>query len=335
MQLGKKSKTTDMFERVRGDLGVSQAEESAPLVPAAASQTTSSSKPSQGASGRTSLDRPSGTGQDSIHVTLAESISAKLSREGTLKAFSIKGDLSLKITDPALTKVKLDLSATASHGAQFRTHPNVDKPTFNSSQAIQLKDSSRGFPANNSVAVLRWTANPGPSAADALPITFTVWVNKGSDDTFTVTIEYELTGDSSSSDANANALSDVSVLIPYATSEPAVASFDAIYEVSGDSLEWKIGPVDASNSSGSFEFEAQTEDDAEFFPMRVSFARARPMVDVDVSVFLFLRVFLFACFLCEGGRGAGIRGKVVFPRFLFAFFLGGGEAVFRGFHFVV
>ena len=264
MQLGKKSKTTDMFERVRGDLGV-QAEESAPLVPASQPQTAAQKVPS----GRASLDR------DAIHVTIAESISAKISKEGALKSFSVKGDLQLKVTDSSLSKVKLDLSANASHGAQFRTHPNVDRAIFNSSQIIQLRDQSRGFPANNSVGVLRWTANPGSDATDALPITFTVWVNKGSDDSYTITIEYELTGDDS--------LNDVVVLIPYATSEPAVASFDAIYEVSGDSLEWKIGPVDPSNPSGSFEFEAQTEDDAEFFPMKVSFTKSRPFIDVDVS----------------------------------------------------
>ena len=264
MLLGKKSKTADMLEKVRGDLGV-QAEESAPLVPIQQTLATAQKAPS----GRASLDR------DAIHVTIEESVSAKISREGSLTSFNVKGGLQLRITDAALTKVKLHLLANASHGAQFRTHPKVDKPIFNNSQVIQMKDQSRGFPANNSVEVLRWTANPGADATDVLPITFTVWVNKGSDESYTITIEYELTGDDS--------LSDVVVLIPYATSEPAIASFDAIYEVSGDSLEWKIGPVDSSNSSGSFEFEAQTEDESEFFPMKVSFTKSKSFIDVDVS----------------------------------------------------
>ena len=261
MQLGKKSKTTDMFERVRGDLGV-EAEESAPSVPAvqtlAALQKTTSARPS--------IDR------EAIYVVISEKISAKISREGTLQSFSVKGDLQLKITDSSLTKVKLDLLANPSYGAQFRPHPNVDRSIFNSSQAIQLKDPSRGFPTNKSTEILRWNASPGPDGAGVLPITFTVWINK---DSGSITVEYELTGDDS--------LSDVIVLIPYATSEPAVASFDAIYEVSGDSLEWKIGPVDESNSNGSFEFEVQTDDESEFFPMKISFAKSKPLIDVDVS----------------------------------------------------
>lgn len=265
MQLGKKSKTTDMFERVREDLGP-EAEESAPLVPTP--QPSSTADRASHARTSSSLDR------DSIHVTIAETITAKLSREGSLKLFEVKGDLQLRISDPSLTRVKLDVVANATSGAQFLTHPNVDKGLFTNSKMIQLKDSSKGFPANNSVGVLRWKASAKDDTNDVLPITFTVWVNKGSDDSYTVTVEYELTG--------GDTLKDVTVTIPYATSEPAVSSFDAVYEVSGDSLDWTIGTVDEENPTGSFEFEAQADDDAEFFPMSVRFTKSKPFVDVDV-----------------------------------------------------
>lgn len=267
MQLGKKSKTTDMFERVRGDLGA-EAEEpaSSPLVP-----NHPTHAPAEQAAPRvsSSLDR------DAIHVTIAETINAKLSREGALNSLEIKGDLQLKISDPTLTKVKLDLVANSSHGVQFRTHPNVDKNVFNSSKAVQMSNIGKGFPVNNSVGVLRWRATPKADDTSAVPITFTVWVNKGSDDTYNITVEYELTG--------GDPLKDVTVIIPYATSEPAVSSFDATYEVSGDSLEWTIGLVDEDNATGSFEFEAQAGDENEFFPMQVKFGKTKPFIDVDVS----------------------------------------------------
>lgn len=266
MQLGKKSKTTDMFERVRGDLGT-QAEDSAPLV--------SNSQPIMAAEKAPSARVSSSADRDAIHATVDEKISAKLSRDGILKSFGVKGDLQLRISDPALTKVKLDLVANAVHGAQFKTHPNVDKGQFNTLKVIQLKDTSKGFPANNSVGVLRWSATAPADTSGVLPITFTVWVNKSSDESFTITVEYEMTGSDS--------LHDVVVTIPYSTSEPAISSFDAVYEVSGDSLEWTIGTVDESNATGAFEFEAQAEDEAEFFPMSVRFSKSKPFVDVDVS----------------------------------------------------
>lgn len=266
MQLGKKSKTTDMFEKVRGDLGTS-AEETAPLV--SNSQAVSQANEASSPRASTVADR------ESIHVTIVESISAKMSREGSLSSFSVKGDLQLRIADPSLTKVKLDLTANPTHNAQFRTHPNVDKALFNTAKAVQLKDSSKGFPANQSVGVLRWSLSAPADTPDLLPITFTVWVNKGSDEAWNIMIEYELTGN--------DRLRDVVVTIPYATSEPAVSNFDVVYEVSGDSLDWKIGTVDETNSSGAFEFEAQADEEGDFFPMSVRFAKSKPCVDVDVS----------------------------------------------------
>lgn len=263
MQLGKKSKATDIYEKVRGDLGP-EVEESSPLV-------TETSTPVQEIpSARESLTAD----REPIHVTIAETISATLTREGALKSFEVKGDLQLRITDPAFTKLRLQLDATPTHGAQFRTHPNVDKALFTSSSAIQLKDTSKRFPANNSIGVLRWRVASSNDDAGVLPITFTVWVNKGSDST-TVTVEYELTG--------TDTLRDVVVTIPYGASEPAVSSFDAVYEVSGDSIDWNLGAVDESNPSGSFEFESAGDgDENEFFPMHVRFTKPQPFVDVDV-----------------------------------------------------
>ena len=269
MQLGKKSKNTDMFDRVRGDLGV-EAEDSAPLV--------SNSQPIAPAETAVSTRASTSTDREAVHITVGESISAKLSREGALRSFNVKGDLQLRISDSSLTKVKLDLVANATHNAQFKAHPNVDKAQYANSKIIQLKDASKGFPVNQSVGVLRWNASAPADSTDVAPITFTVWVNKGSDSTYTLTIEYETSGE--------DALRDVMIMIPYSTSEPAVSSFDAVYEVSGDTLEWTIGTVDESNSSGSFEFEAQAEDESEFFPMNVHFSKDKPFIDVDVSPFV-------------------------------------------------
>lgn len=263
MQLGKKSKATDIYEKVRGELGPEE-DAASPLV------TETSTPVPETPSARESLT----VDREPIHVTIAETISATLTREGALKSFEVKGDLQLRITDPSFTKLRLDLQANPTHGAQFRTHPNVDKALFTSSSAIQLKDTSKRFPANNSIGVLRWRVASSADNAEILPITFTVWVNKGSDST-TVTVEYELTGSDS--------LRDVVVTIPYAAAEPAVSSFDAIYQVSGDSIDWNLGVVDESNPSGSFEFESTGDgDENEFFPMNVRFSKTQPFVDVDV-----------------------------------------------------
>lgn len=265
MQLGKKSRTNNIFEQVKSDLGPDQADATSPLVGAAAAP-----QPATKSSARTSM-----TGdREAVHVTVAESISAKLSREGSLESFEVRGSLQLQITDAALTQIKLDMTTDDSKSAQWSTHPKVDKPLFLKNKLVQLKDTSRGFPKNTKLEVLRWTHSAKTGATQDLPLTLTAWVNQSSDDNYSVTVEYELTGNDS--------LRDVAVTIPYSTSEPAVSSFDAVYEVSGDSLEWNIGAIDSDNSSGSFEFEAQADDDSSFFPMSIRFSKSKPFIEVDV-----------------------------------------------------
>lgn len=268
MQLGKKNKTGSMFDAVRSDLGPeTESSASAPLagVPVPAATPAQPSLPAT----RTSVDK------DGIQVTVAETIAAKLSREGAVETFEVKGDLQLRITDPSLTQIKLNLAMGDIKGAQLNAHPKVDRVQFKNNNIIQLTDAAKGFPANNSIQVMRWRLNAKPDDVQEPPIKFTVWTSELSPNNHSITVEYELTGD--------DALRDVAVTIPYASSEPSVSSFDAVYEVSGDSIDWKIGDVDESNGSGSFEFEAQAASESEFFPMQVHFAKTKPWVDIDVG----------------------------------------------------
>jgi hypothetical protein len=154
-------------------------------------------------------------------------------------------------------------------------HPKVDKALFRNQKIIQMSESGKGFPTNQTIGVMRWKTTLKGSDIDDPPLTFTIWVNDAGGNTWNVTVEYEWTG--------GDPLKDVIVTIPYQTSEPAVSSFDAVYEVSGDSIDWTIGTIDEDNANGQFEFEAQATDDAEFFPMMVHFNKTKPFVDLDVS----------------------------------------------------
>lgn len=268
MQLGKKTKNTSMFDQVRSDLGP-EAETNAPLagVPAAAAPAIQPSLPAS---------RPSApSDREPIQITIAEQISARFSREGALEFFDVKGDLQLRISDASLTQVKLSLAVGDTKNAQLNAHPKVDKTVFKNENAVQLTDASKGFPANNSIQVVRWRLSAKPDDVPDPPIKFTVWTSELSANTYSITVEYELSG--------SDFLKDVTVSIPYAESEPSVSSFDAVYEVSGDSIDWTIGDVDDGNASGSFEFEAQAGSEAEFFPMSVRFTKSKPWVDIDIG----------------------------------------------------
>jgi len=262
MQLGKKNKATNMYEQVTGEQAPADQE---PLVPLKATPV---------AAAPASARQSTSTDREAVHIATVETISARLDREGALKSFEVKGDMQLKITDPSLTQIKLDLATGDTRGAQLMTHPKVDKAVFRNEKVLQLTDTTKGFPSNMGIGVMKWKLSPRADEISDPPITFRVWVEENGS-TFNITVEYELTGGDS--------LKDVAVTIPYETDEPNVSSFDAVYEVSGDGIEWSIGAVDEANSSGSLEFEAQAADDAEFFPMRVRFTKNTPFVDIDVS----------------------------------------------------
>ena len=280
MQLGKKSRNANIFDQVKNDMPPEEQEAAAPLVSSTAALP---SAPKSTAGTSLTGDR------EAIHVSVVESISAKLSREGTMEAFDVKGDLHLSISDASLTQVKLNLVTDDTKGAQFSTHPKVDKAAFTNSKTIQLRDTTRGFPGDNRpLGVMRWRYTAKPGDSHDIPLTLTAWVNQGSsENSFSINLEYELSGDDS--------LRDVSVSIPF-SSEPTVSSFDAKYEVSGDNLDWTIGTIDSENSSGSFEFEAEADNDSSFFPMTVQFSKTRPFIDVDVSLALAVSMQLLTVF---------------------------------------
>jgi hypothetical protein len=263
MQLGKKSKTTNAFEKIKDELGPETEIVSPIAAQPAQTAVHAAATPAQ------SADR------ESVHVTIAESISAKVGRDGALESFTATGDLQLRISDPSLTQIRLNLALGEIHGAQLLAHPKVNRELFKSQSVIQNAQATQGFPKNQSIGVVKWKYWPKSGNFPDPPIGFTVWVSEAGANTWNITVEYEWSG--------GDPLRDVIVSIPYSTAEPSISSFDAIYEVSGDSIDWTIGAIDESNANGSFEFEAQASDESEFFPMAVSFGKTRPFVDVDVS----------------------------------------------------
>jgi hypothetical protein len=91
----------------------------------------------------------------SVHVTIKEQLSVSLLRDGGVQSFELKGDLDLRVTDAALTKLRLTLSPKEYADLQFKQHPNVAK-FAGSEKVIALKDPSRSFPVGQGLGVLRW-----------------------------------------------------------------------------------------------------------------------------------------------------------------------------------
>jgi hypothetical protein len=95
----------------------------------------------------------------SVHVSIKETVSVDLMREGGVNSLEIKGDMNLHVSDDALARIRL-LVAPPPSGVgtevQFKQHPNVVKFQGQKERVVALKDPTRGFPVNQPLGVLKW-----------------------------------------------------------------------------------------------------------------------------------------------------------------------------------
>jgi hypothetical protein len=157
MKLGaKKNKQNELLDALGPELAaIPQVEFSQPATPAV------DAAPSSRAPVATYNERGSvpEVEAESVHVVIKESLSLSLLRDGGVQSMELKGDMNLLISDPDQTHLSLTLSDPTDfggNGLQFKQHPNVAKFAPGKPRVIALKDSSRAFPLNQSLAVLKW-----------------------------------------------------------------------------------------------------------------------------------------------------------------------------------
>lgn len=207
-------------------------------------------------------------------------------RDGGLEFLEVKGDLELKISDPALAKLRLKLQPPSSSpllGAgdlQYKTHPHVDKKAWASDRTIALKDTSRPFPVSQALGVLRWRMVTKDETA--IPLSINCWPSPSADGGCEVNIEYEL-------EAEHLELRNVVISIPLPDGAyPSVELAEGSWAVnpSTNTLEWTLDNINLDNRSGSLEFSVASgaDDTSAFFPVSVDFVSEKTYCEVSVRV---------------------------------------------------
>ncbi|PWN50437.1 hypothetical protein IE53DRAFT_379761 [Violaceomyces palustris] len=291
MQLGKKSKGSDLLGAIGGDLSTEEAASAAPLL----SQAQTSTAPAGGSPAARQavtnanvdpIDIIGAVPEESVHLVVKERISMTGNRDGGIESLEIKGDLFLKVTDPSLAKLKIQVAQPSASSSvlgagdlQYKTHPHVDKNKWASDREVTLKDPRRPFPVNQSLGVLRWRMVTKDETA--MPISINCWPSPNASGGCEVNIEYELENQDLE-------LVNLVISIPLPDdSYPTVETSDGSWSVNDEtqSLEWSIERVSAQNSSGSLEFSvASGADDVNvFFPVQVDFISETTLCDVKVD----------------------------------------------------
>jgi len=215
--------------------------------------------------------------QQPIMLVIAERICAKLSRDGMVNSFEIKGLLELTATndDAALCSVQLAVGDVDSF--IFQTHPKINKQLYDKSGLLQLKDTTKGFPSQRPVGILKWTH--ASTSDDMIPIKINCWPEEAARGQMNVSIEYSM-------DQRNLVLDDVRIRIPLGTHEsPNIVAVDGSYKHNSQAHEliWIIDSIDANNSTGSLEFNVSQKNSDAFFPVTVQFRSSQLFCNVEVQ----------------------------------------------------
>ncbi|KXN84984.1 Coatomer subunit delta [Leucoagaricus sp. SymC.cos] len=279
MKLGaKKTRQAELLDALGGDVLASTgaADLSVPATPAAP-DTPVVQKANDGRGSLPEVEK------ENIHIVIKEQLSLQLLRDGGVQSMELKGDMNLLISDPVFAQIRIALTPPSTDfggkSLQFKQHPNVAKFGPGQDRVIALKDSSRPFPVNQSLAVLRWRY-AGTDESN-VPLSINCWPTPSNDGTVEVSIEYELENENIS-------LYDTVISIPLPDgSYPTVSSHSGEWSLdpSSHSISWSIPLITAEDESksGSLIFTVGGDDAGAFFPVEVNFIAKGSLAGVDLA----------------------------------------------------
>lgn len=215
--------------------------------------------------------------QQPVMLVIAERINAKMSRDGNVSLLEIKGSLTLTANNDEAALCSVQLAVGQVEAFVFNTHPKVNKPLYDKSGLLQLKDITKGFPSARPVGILKW--NHSSTSDDLVPFKVNCWPEEESRGQMNVSIEYTM-------DHPRLELHDVRVKIPLGSHEnPNIVSADGSYKhnASAGDLLWEIPLIDRSNSSGSLEFNISSKNPDAFFPIAIQFSSNQLFCDLEVT----------------------------------------------------
>lgn len=239
---------------------------------------TTSSVSASKSSTTTTVEAPAAVIQQPVMLAIVEKLSAKISRDGVIESYDIRGSLTLTANndESGLCSVQMRLGSNASLFT-FNTHPKINKSLYDRNGLLQLKDLTKGFPSARPVGILKWTYSS--TSDDLLPLKINCWPEEESRNRMIVSMEYTMENPSLT-------LHDVEIRIPLGTSEPlSVATIDGTYKHLSSSSEviWHVPLIDSSNGSGSFEFTITQKQSDAFFPISVSFTSSQLLGNLEVT----------------------------------------------------
>jgi hypothetical protein len=214
--------------------------------------------------------------QHPVMLALNERVSCVASRDGSIEQFEVKGSLTLTAADDQAALCSVQMNVSQSDMFNFTTHPKVNKAVYEQSGLLQLKDTTKGFPSQRPVGILKWAHSS--QSEDLVPLKINCWPEEEARGLINVNIEYSM-------EQNL-VLHNVVIRIPLGTSNPvSIIAVDGAHKHNAQAGEllWQIDMIDNSNATGSLEFSIQQRDADAFFPINVEFSSPQLYCDLEVK----------------------------------------------------
>lgn len=208
----------------------------------------------------TGSSAPVMSSSDPVSLVIEEKLTVLLNKQGGCENLEVQGTLSLVVSNDDDALIRVSVTSGSNKTFQFKTHPNIDKAAYTSSNILGLKDPSRPFPLKSELGILKWRMQAKDDSL--VPITINCWPSISGGQTY-VNIEYESTSDFD--------LQDVTIAIPLPGGAPSVNQVDGEwrYDSKRNALLWTLDLIDDTNRSGSMEFVVTAADPDSFYPVEV------------------------------------------------------------------
>ncbi|CCJ30295.1 unnamed protein product [Pneumocystis jirovecii] len=210
---------------------------------------------------------------EDIQIKMYEDIYIVKTRDNIIENLEIKGDLHLHVLQQNVAFFRLFLCDDENKEIEYKIHPNVNKSQFLSDKIIAHRDSTKPFPVNTSLGVLKWRIKKNKE----INLPFNVNIQSyNSNGYINIYVEYELT-------SNNYELENVIIFIPF-------QSYSAIQETSEGItvnhekkfLEWQVSEINYLNKSDSKNFTIKSDNIESCFPISVNFSMKTLIFNIDV-----------------------------------------------------
>lgn len=129
---------------------------------------------------------------DPVTLAIDEKLTVTLNKQGGVENVEVQGTMSLVVNQDEDAFIRVIVQSGANKGFQFKTHPNIDKNLYSSSNILGLKDPSRPFPTGSELGILKWRMQAKDEAL--VPISINCWPSVSGGESY-VNIEYESTSE--------------------------------------------------------------------------------------------------------------------------------------------